>query len=79
MEFKGVQVTRFGKETSFFDPYMTPGMKIKIQKPYCTSTRHILSYPRVSFVYYLKFRWSSSDKPYTSENVIFPPLYDPRG
>ena len=32
---------------------MIPGMKIKIQKPYCTSTRHTLSYARVSFVYYL--------------------------
>ena len=40
----GVQVTRFEKETSFIDPYMTQGMKIKIQKPYCTSTRHTLSY-----------------------------------
>ena len=61
-----------------FRLYMTQGMKIKIQKPYCTSTRHTLSYPRVSFVYYLKFRWSLSDKPYTTENVIFPPSYDPR-
>ena len=51
----------------------------KNQKPYCTSTRHTLSYPRVSFFYYLKFRWSSNDNPYTTENVIFPPSYDPRG
>ena len=51
----GVQVTRFGKETSFFDPYMTPGMKIKIQKPYSKSTWQTLSFHRVSFVYYLKF------------------------
>ena len=46
----GVQVTRFGKETSFFDPYMTPVMKIKIQKPYFTSTRYTKSYPRVLVV-----------------------------
>ena len=65
----GVQATRFGKETSFFNLTWLKGWK-KIQKPYCTSTRHTLSYPKVSFVYYL-FRWSSIDKPYTTENVIF--------
>ena len=54
-------------------------MKIKIQKLVCTSTRHTLSYTRVSFLYYLKFRWRSSDKPYTKENIIYPPSYDPRG
>ena len=42
-------------------------------------TYPLLSYPKVSFVYYLKFKRSSSDKPYTTENVIFPPSYDPRG
>ena len=39
-----------------------PGMKIKIQIPYCTSTRHTQSYPRVSFVYFSKCRWSLSYK-----------------
>ena len=34
LNIDGVQVTRFGKETSFFDPYMTTGMKIKILKPF---------------------------------------------
>ena len=59
------------------DPYKTPGMKYKIQKPYCTSTRHTLLYPRVSIVYYFKFRWSSSDKPYPTKNVIFHPQMTP--
>ena len=54
-------VTRLWKETSIFDPYLTPGMKIKTQKPYCISTRHTQSYHRVSFFYYLKFRWSLSE------------------
>ena len=71
MEFK---LQDSEKNTSFFDPYMSPGIKLKIQKPYCTSERHTLSYPRVSFAYYfMKFRWSFSGKPYTIEKVIFPP------
>ena len=32
-----------------------------------------------SFVYYLNCRWSSSDKPYMTENVILRPSYEPRG
>ena len=44
-----------------FDPYLTPRVKLKIPKPYCTSTRHFQSYPRVSFVYSLNCRQSSSD------------------
>ena len=76
MEFK---LQDSDKKCDFFDPYMTPGMKIGIQRPYCTSTRHTLSCPRVSFVYYFKFRWNSSDKPYTTKNVISPPSYDPTG
>ena len=54
-------------------------MKIKIQKPYCISTRHTQSYPRVSFVNYFKCRWILSDKPYMTENVFARPSYDPRG
>ena len=54
-------------------------MKIIIQKPYCTSTGHFLSYPRVSFVCILKCRWSSSNKPYMTEKVIFDPHMIPRG
>ena len=39
---------------------MTPGIEIKIPTLYCTSTRHTKSYPRVSFVYslkYMEFKW----------------------
>ena len=48
-------------------------MKIKIQKPYSTSKRYNQSYPIVSFVYYLKCRWSTSDKPYTTKKSMFDP------
>ena len=64
------------------DSCLTPEMKIKILKPYCTSTRHSqLLYTIVSFVYSLKCRWSSSDEPYMTENenVIDRPSYDPWG
>ena len=54
-------------------------MKIKIPKHYCASTRHIQSFPRVSFVYSEKWRWSSIDKPYVTENVIVRSSYDPLG
>ena len=64
-------------KTSFLDSYLTIDIKIKIQKRYCTSTRHTQSYPRVSLVYYLKCKWSWSDKPYMTENVIVRPSFDP--
>ena len=67
----------FKLQTSFFDPYLTPG--IKTFKNNCISTRYTQSYPIVSFVYYLKCRWSSSYKPYKTENGIVRPSYDPRG
>ena len=54
-------------------------MKIKFQKPYCTSTRHTQSYPRVSIDYYMKCRWSSSDKPFKTEIWIYRPSFNPRG
>ena len=57
-------------ETSFFDPDLIHQDKMKISKPYCTSTRHTQSYPRVSFVYSMKCRQSSNDKNFT-KNVIF--------
>ena len=44
------------KERRFFHPHLTPRDKMKITKPYCTSTRHSQSYPRVSFVYSMKCR-----------------------
>ena len=76
-----VQVTSWlWKETSFFDLYLTPKMKIKIKKKtYCTSTRQTLSYNGALIVCYLKCRWSSSDKGYMTENLIFRPSYDSRG
>ena len=45
-----VQVTNFTekKEKSFFDPYLTLRDKIKIPKPYCASTGHGQSSPRIS-------------------------------
>ena len=51
-----VQVTDFAikKETLFFEPHLTPRDKMKVPKPYCTSTRHSKSYPRVAFVYSMK-------------------------
>ena len=44
-----VQVINFtGKKEMLFDPHLTPREKMKIPKPYCTSTRdipnHILEY-----------------------------------
>ena len=76
MEFK---LPDSGKKRHFFNPYLTPVMKIKNQKPYCTSTKHTQSYPRVSFVYYLTFKWSSSDKPCMTEDIIVRPSCDPKG
>ena len=75
----GDSVTGNWKNPSFLDPYLTLGVKIKIQKAFCTSTRHTPSYLRASFVYYLKCRWSSSDKPFMIEKVIVQSSYDFRG
>ena len=44
-----------------FDPYLTPGDKMKILKPFWASTRHAQWDPRVSFLKSLKCR-RSSDK-----------------
>ena len=81
--FKKISLLTLGAKCNFLNLigylYLTPGMKIKIQKPYCISTRYIHSYPLASFVYYLKCRWSSSEKSYMTENVIVRPSYDPRG
>ena len=111
----GVQVTRFGKETSFFDyctstrhtlwyprvsfftiwnldvvqvTIFTENTKSrfstliwplgKIPKPYCTSTGHGQSSPRISLVFFLKC-WRSLNDKTTLENVNFRPLFDPRG
>ena len=73
----GVQVTNLIRQkTSFFHPHMTPGGKIKIPNPYCTSTRHDQSYPRVSIVCFWKCRCSSSDKLYRKkEKSFFDPLW----
>ena len=51
--------------------FLTPGMKMKIPKPCCSSTRHTQSYPRVSFVFSGKCRWSSSDNPYMTKTSFF--------
>ena len=56
-----VQVKNFAKKMSVLGPQLTPRDKIKIPKPHCTSTSHSQSYPRVSFVYSMKCRQSSSD------------------
>ena len=64
------------KEISFLDPHLTPRDKLKIPKPYCKSTRHTQSYPRVSFVYSMKCRQSSCDNNFT-KNIIFGPLFTP--
>ena len=64
------------KEKSFFDPHLTPRDKMKIPKPYCASTGHGQSFPRISVVFFLNCWWSLSDKN-TFENVIFRPLFDP--
>ena len=61
----GVQVVcLIWQKTSLFDPHMTPGGKMKIPNPYCTSARHAYSYPRVPIVYSWKCRCirSSNDK-----------------
>ena len=47
---------------SFLNPYLTPGDKMKMIKPYCTSTRHARWDSRVSFLKSLKCRRSSSNK-----------------
>ena len=66
------------KEKSFFNPQLTPRDKMKIQKPYCTSTGHGQSSPTISLLFFLKCWWSLSEKT-TLDNVIFRPLFDPRG
>ena len=45
-----VQLTNFAKkkEKTFFDPHLTPRNKMKIPKPYCASTGHGQSSPRIS-------------------------------
>ena len=44
-----VQVTNFKeKKKSCFDPHLTPRGKMKILKPYCASTGHGQSSPRIS-------------------------------
>ena len=50
--------------TSLFDPHMTPGGKMKIPNPYCTSARDAQSYPSVSIVYSCKCTCSSRDNLY---------------
>ena len=76
-----VQVTSLiWQKTSLFSPRMTPAGKMKIPNPYCTSKRHAQSYPRVSIVYFWKFRCSSSDKVYRKqEKSFFDPHLTPRG
>ena len=66
------------QEKSFFDPHLTPRGKMKIPKPYCASTGHGQSSLRISLVFFLKCWWSLNDKT-TLQNVIFRPLFDPRG
>ena len=67
----------FQLQTLFFDHYLTPGIKIKIQN----LIAYLQDIPNhiVSFAFHLKCRWSSSYKPYKTENVIVRPSYDPRG
>ena len=67
------------KKHHFSTLFLIPGMKIKFQKPHCTSTRHTQSYPRVSIDYYMKCRWSSSDKPFKTEIWKYRPSFNPRG
>ena len=45
-----VQLTNFTAKNgkSFFDPHLTPRDKMKILKPYCTSTGHSQASPRIS-------------------------------
>ena len=47
---------------TFFGPYVAPGAKMKILRPYCASARHAQSDPRIYFGYGLRCRRSSSDK-----------------
>ena len=61
-----------------FTEKRTPWDKLKALKTYCASTRHTHSYPRVSFVYFIKCRQSSCDNNFT-KNVIFWSLIDPSG
>ena len=69
------------KKTSCFEFYLTPGMNMKIPKPYCASTctSYAQSYSRVFFVSAFKCRWSSSENHYMTENAIVRPSYDIRG
>lgn len=62
------------KEKLFSDPHMTPRDNVKIPKPYCTSTGHIQSYPRVSFVYSWKCRQSYNDNNFTKTSFSGPKL-----
>ena len=56
------------QKTSFIDPHG----KMKIPNSYCTSARHVQSYPRVLIVYSWKCRWSSVDKLYRKrETSVF--------
>ena len=59
------------QKTSFFNPHMTPGDKMKIPYPYCTPA---YSNFRVSIVYSWKCRSSSSDKLYRKIETSF---FDP--
>ena len=43
-----VQVINFTEKKSFLNPHLTPQDKMKIPKPYCASTRHGQSSPRIS-------------------------------
>ena len=52
------------KETSFFDPYLTPWDKMKIPKSYCTSSRHSKSS--------MKCRQSSSDSNFKKTRHFWP-------
>ena len=63
------------KETSFFNPHLTPRKKMKIPKP-CYKEHPTIS--RVLFVYSMKCRQSSSDNNFTI-NIICWPLIDPWG
>ena len=53
------------------------------ENKYCkTSLKLYKAYQIIFYIIiclFLKWRWSSSDKPYMTENVIVRPSYDPRG
>ena len=66
-------------EMLFFNPHLTPRDKMKIPKPFCTSSRHFQSYPRVSFVYSIKCRQSSSDNNFTKTSFLALTVIDPWG